>query len=113
MVTKPGAPAYLAIDGVDHEIAFVNPGSPVISSSGSDSAVVWIVDENAPRTASLVGCDVPGPVLYAGEAATLRLLYRSGAGVLHVGGKYVTPVVAHGTVFVGTDRIQAFGLIAP
>jgi hypothetical protein len=29
---------------------------------------------------------------------------------LNVGGKYSTPIVAHGVIFVGTDRIQAFGL---
>ena len=29
---------------------------------------------------------------------------------LAVGGKYVTPVVAHGVVFVGTDRVQAFSI---
>jgi outer membrane protein assembly factor BamB len=49
-------------------------------------------------------------VLYAIDATTLQTLYRSGATDLDVGGKYVTPVVAHGTVFVGTDRIQAFSL---
>ena len=30
-------------------------------------------------------------------------------GALALGGKYGTPVVAHGVVIVGTDRIQAFG----
>src|SRR5258708_13622136 len=29
---------------------------------------------------------------------------------LNVGGKYNAPAFARGTVFVGTDRIQAFGL---
>jgi hypothetical protein len=29
---------------------------------------------------------------------------------LHTSGKYNQPVTARGTVFVGTDRIQAFGL---
>jgi hypothetical protein len=29
---------------------------------------------------------------------------------LNVGGKYNSPATAHGVVFVGTDRIQAFGM---
>ena len=32
------------------------------------------------------------------------------AGTAHASGKYNEPVIARGTVFVGTDRIQAFGL---
>jgi hypothetical protein len=29
---------------------------------------------------------------------------------VHASGKYNQPVIARGTVFVGTDRVQAFGL---
>ena len=32
---------------------------------------------------------------------------------LHVGGKYGTPAIAGGQVFVGTDGIQAYGLKEP
>jgi hypothetical protein len=52
----------------------------------------------------------PRPVLYAVDDETLAVLYRSGPQDLTSGGKYVEPVIAHGTVFVGTDRLQAFGV---
>jgi outer membrane protein assembly factor BamB len=62
------------------------------------------------RTAPLAGRGVPRPTLYALDATTLELLWQSTAEELNVGGKYNHVVVAHGVVFVGTDRIQAFGL---
>jgi hypothetical protein len=49
-------------------------------------------------------------VLYAVDATSMRLLWRSTAAQLDVGGKYSHPVVAHGVVMVATDRVQAFGL---
>ena len=72
--------------------------------------MVWIVDENAVRTASLASTSPPRPILYAVDGATMSVLYRSTPADLTTGGKYVTPVIAHGTVFVGTDRLQAFGV---
>jgi hypothetical protein len=103
-----GAPAYLAIDRTNPNVAFVNPGSPVVTSDGAKEAVVWVVDENAPRSASLLDPRTPGPVLYAFDGETLDLLWRSADGELGVGGKYVTVAVGGGAVIVGTDRIQAF-----
>jgi hypothetical protein len=105
-----GGKAYLVRDAEDSELRFFNPGSPVVSSHGGVDPVVWVVDENALRTASLVDPNVPHPVLYAIDGLTMRLLWRSGDTDLHDGGKYTTPVIAHGTVFVATDRVQAFGL---
>ncbi len=105
-----GGPAYLVRDAANTEVGFVNPGSPVVSSHGGADPVVWIIDENAPRTASLVGASTPHPVLYAVDGETMKVLYRSAQTDLDVGGKYVTPLVAHGTVFVVTDRVQAFAL---
>jgi hypothetical protein len=112
VVTAPGAPAYLAIDGADASLAFVNPGSPVVTSQGDGGPIVWVVDENASRAASLLSATTPLPVLYAVDGTSLVPLWNStsgGAG-LRLGGKYETPVVAHGTVFVVTDRVQAFVL---
>jgi hypothetical protein len=105
-----GGPAYLVRDAADVEMRFVNPGSPVVSSHGGADPVVWVIDENAPRTASLLDPNAPHPVLYAVDGETMKVLYRSGQADLEVGGKYATPLVAHGTVFVVTDRVQAFGL---
>jgi hypothetical protein len=112
VVTTPGAPAYLALDQADSTITMVNPGSPVVTSQGDSGVVVWVIDENAPRTASLRDANAPHPVLFAVDGTTMKMLWNSGQ-TLHVGGKYVTPVVAHGVVFVATDRVQAFALAKP
>jgi hypothetical protein len=110
--TLGGASAYLAVDGVNPTVTFLNPGSPTVSSNGAADAIVWVVDQNGWRTDSLIGdpSKLPAPVLFAFDASTLELLYRSEPGVLHVGGKYTTATIAKGTVYVATDRVQAFGL---
>jgi len=36
------------------------------------------------------------------------LLWKTAENELEISGKYNHPVVAHGTVMVGTDRVQAF-----
>lgn len=110
IVAKPGEPAYLRIDQVENTLVFENPGSPVVSSNGARDAVVWVLDENARRSALLAGPDAPRPVLHALDAMTLRPLWKSPPGELSTSGKYNQPLVARGRVFVGTDRIQAFGL---
>jgi len=102
---------WLRIDQLEQTLVFENPGSPVVTSNGSRDAVVWVLDENARRTAPLKGARAPQPVLYALDALTLKLLWRSQPGQLATSGKYNEPVFARGTVFVGTDRIQAFGAV--
>jgi mono/diheme cytochrome c family protein len=113
VVTAPGQPAHLAIARRQMELVFINPGSPVISSDGARDPVVWVLDENARRSAPLAGTDAPAPVLYALEGHTLELLWKSAPGQLRTSGKYNEPVFAQGVVVVGTDRIQAFGPGAP
>ena len=108
IVTPPGAPPYLAVDVTENTLTFVNPGPPEISSNGSRDAIVWVLDENARRTASLVDPNVPHPILYAIDAQTMQPLWRSTD--LEVGGKYAHATIAHGLVLVGTDRLRAFGL---
>jgi outer membrane protein assembly factor BamB len=103
-------PAYLAIDLTEATLTFVNPGSPVVTSNGPDGAILWMTDENAPRVASLTDPAAPHPVLYAVDATTMTPLWRSPPDELKVGGKYSSPTVVHGTVFVATDRLQAYGL---
>jgi mono/diheme cytochrome c family protein len=113
IVTTPGRPAYLEVDQYEQSQIFGNPGSPLVSSRGGHDAIVWVLDENAPRTALLVGDNPPRPVLYAFDALTLKLLWKSPEGALHTSGKYNEPLIVRGTVFVGTDRIQAFGVGRP
>jgi outer membrane protein assembly factor BamB len=113
VVTSPGQPAYLAVEATADDVAFRSPGSPVVTSNADASgAVVWVLDANLLRANPLVGADVPHPVLYALDAETLQVLWRSAPDQLAVGGKYNTPVIAHGVVYVGTDRVQAFGLVS-
>jgi mono/diheme cytochrome c family protein len=105
---KKGSP-YLRIDKVNKSLVLGNPGSPVVTSNGARDALVWILDENASRSASLNGADAPKPVLYALDAGTLDIVWRSAPGELFTSGKYNEPAFGGGQVFVGTDRIQAFG----
>lgn len=106
---RAGQDAYLAIERLQPDLVLGNPGPPVISSDGGQQAVVWVLDENAPRSAALSGPDAPAPVLYALDADSLKLLWRSAPGQLYTSGKYNEPVFADGRVVVGTDRIQVFG----
>lgn len=110
IVARPGQPAHLRIDSAQRDLVFQNPGSPSVSSNGRRDGIVWVLDVNKPRSASLYGPDAPQPVLYAVDAQTMALLWRSPPGQLYPGGKYNEVVVTRGQVLVGTDRIQAFGL---
>lgn len=110
IVTEPGKPAFLRIDALEETQTFQNPGSPVVSSNGGRDAIIWVLDTNAPRSASLYGEGAPRPVLYAFDALSLKLLWKNAPGVLFPTGKYNEATVADGMVLVGTDRIQAFGL---
>ena len=108
VTTAPGRPAWLSVEQLERTLVLENPGSPIVTSNGPRDAVVWVLDPNARRSALLVGDTTPQPVLYALDAMTLKLLWRSEPGQLHASGKYNEPTIARGTVFVGTDRIQAF-----
>lgn len=113
IVTAAGKPAYLEVDRLQNSVVLHNPGSPIVSSSGPENAIVWVLDQNAPRSALLSGPDAPAPVLYAFDATTLRRLWNSAPGELPTSGKYNQPNFAGGAVVVGTDRVQAFGPDAP
>lgn len=112
VVTRPGRPAFLRLDAAQMELVFQNPGSPIVTSNGARDAIVWVLDENKPRSASLYGSDAPQPVLYAVDARTMAVLWKSPAGELKSSGKYNEPTVVNGQVIVGTDRIQVYGLRA-
>ena len=110
LVLEPGKPAYMKVDVLEMTQTFHNPGSPVISSNGGHDAVVWMVDQNAPRTVNLFGANPPKPILYAFDATTLKMLFKSTEGELFPTGNYGEPSVVNGLVLVGTDRLQAYGL---
>jgi len=110
VVAEDNKPAHLRIDRREQTVVFGNPGSPVVTSNGARDAIVWVLDENARRSALLVGDDAPQPILYAFDATTLALLWKSAPGTLFTSGKYNEPAFARGNAIVGTDRIQAFGV---
>lgn len=110
LVTSPNEPAFLRVDKLEMTQTFHNPGSPIVTSNGSRDAIVWMVDQNAPRTAYLYGPNAPKPILYAFDALTLDLLWKSTPGELFTTGNYSEPTIVNGLVLVGTDRLQAFGM---
>lgn len=109
---SPGKPAFLSVDELENVLVLLSPGSPFVTSNGSSNPILWVLEANVTRGQSLVGTTVPHPVLYALDPFTLKTLWATTPSMLNVGGKYATPAFAPGMVFVGTDRIQAFGLEA-
>jgi outer membrane protein assembly factor BamB len=105
-----GDTPHLAMHRINDTLVLDNPGSPVVTSRDAHDALVWILDENAPRSALLTGKHAPQPVLYALDGETLDVRWRSAPGELYASGKYNEPAFGGGQVFVGTDRIQAFGV---
>ena len=113
IVTAAGRPAYLAVEASENTLGFLSPGSPWVTSNGGDNAIVWVLVANVPRGALLSDPHTAHPILYALDPVTLKALWVSTPEMLNVGGKYNTPGFGGGRVFVGTDRIQAFGLTRP
>ena len=108
LVLTEGAPARLTVDAVETSLPFVNPGSPIVTSHGGIDPVVWVLDTNAGPSASLLEATTPSPMLYAIDGITMGVVWKTTLGALHVGGKNGAITVARGTVFVATDRINAF-----
>jgi hypothetical protein len=87
------------------------PGAtPSISANGTNSAIVWALDDNTPA------------VLRAYDAVTLKELYDSnqasggrdqfGEGFPGALNKFMTPTIANGKVFVGVlNGVAVFGLL--
>ena len=110
IVTQSGAAAYVAVEASENTLGFLSPGSPWVTSHGSENAIVWVLVANVPRGALLNDPNAAHPILYALDPITLQALWTSTPEMLNVGGKYNAPGFGRGRVFVGTDRIQAFGL---
>jgi hypothetical protein len=110
VVLSPGQAAYLATDLLENTVAMLSPGSPLVSSNGSSNAVVWVLAGNVARLQNLLDPNAGHPILYAFDG-NLNLLWNSTQNQLNAGGKYMAPAIARGMVFIGTDRIQAFGAV--
>jgi hypothetical protein len=85
---------------------FPYPGTtPTVSANQTSNAIVWVVSNSNPA------------VLYAFQATNLaNQLYNSNqAGSrdqFGPGNKFITPMVANGKVFVGTQTgVAVFGLL--
>lgn len=86
--------------------SFGYPGStPSVSANGAQNAIVWAAENVNPA------------VLHAYNAKTLIELYNSNQAAnsrdhFGVGNKYITPMIAHGKVYVGTTTgVGVFGLL--
>jgi outer membrane protein assembly factor BamB len=110
LLRPTGVHPYLRVDGRAMDFVLKNPGPPVVSSNGDKDAIVWVLDENAPRSAILTGPKAPQPVLYAIDPNTLKVIWKTDPGLLQASGKYNSPTIADGNVYVGTDRVVAFGI---
>ncbi len=110
LLRPAGSNPYLRIDGRAMDFVLQNPGPAVVSSNGDKDAIVWVLDENARRSTRLTGPKAPQPVLYAIDPMSLKVIWKSTVGLLQASGKYNSPTIADGTVYVGTDRIVAFGI---
>jgi hypothetical protein len=84
------------------------PGAtPSISANKNQNGIVWAAENTNPA------------VLHAYNAATLHELYNTnqaanGRDHFGAGNKYITPLIAHGKVYVGTTNgVGVFGLLSP
>jgi hypothetical protein len=109
VVAAPGQPASLNIVAQNSQVMSL-PGANMITADGTANPIDWVVDAGVQRTDGETGFDNGAPTLYAYNALTMRPLWSSAYEQLDMGGKYNTITAARGEVFVGTDRIQAFGL---
>jgi len=111
IVTPTGQPAYLAVDGTEKTLSMVQAGTAVITSNGSSNPIVWVLDSDLSRSAN-PWTTTMHPILYALDALdpNLKPIWQTTATGLDLGGKFNSVASGNGMIFVGTDRIQAFGL---
>jgi uncharacterized repeat protein (TIGR01451 family) len=109
VVASPGQPAYLNIVAQNTQVMSL-PGANIITADGTSHPIDWVLDAGVQRTDGLTSFANGAPTLYAYDALTLQPLWSSAYEQLDMGAKYNTIAAARGQVFVGTDRIQAFGL---
>ncbi len=89
-------------------VSLASGATPVVSSNGSSSAIVWAIQADKAATGGAA-------VLHALDANTAVELYNSSqAGSRDVGGpavKFTVPTVVNGKVYVGTgNQVDVYGL---
>jgi hypothetical protein len=109
VVASPGQPAYLSVVAQNTQVMSLS-GANIVTADGTNNPIEWIVDAGVQRTNGETDFGNGAPTLYAYDALTLQPLWSSTQRQLDMGGRYNTIAAARGVIFVGTDRIQAFGL---
>jgi hypothetical protein len=87
--------------------SFVYPGAtPSISANGSRDGIVWAVENSDPAILHAYDANDLAHELYnSNEAPSFRDHFGTG-------NKFITPMIAHGKVYVGkTDSIGVFGAL--
>ena len=106
-----GQPAYLTVDAEETTLALLNPSSPVVTSNGTSSPMLWVIDaESSLAEMTVDGVNIAHPILYAVDGTTMTVLWHTGVDELGQGAKFITPTVNEGQVFVATNRVLAYGL---
>jgi hypothetical protein len=89
------------------KVRFPYPGTtPSISTNAGKDAILWATTYTSPA------------ILFAFDARTLQMLYNSiqapqGRDHFGRGNKFVTPMISHGKVYVGTlNGVGVFGLLS-
>jgi hypothetical protein len=111
VVASPGQAAFLQVVAQNTQVMSL-PGANMVTADGTAHPVDWILDAGVQRTDALTSFANGAPTLYAYDALTMQPLWSSSYKELDMGAKYNTIVAARGVIFVGTDRVQAFGLTA-
>jgi outer membrane protein assembly factor BamB len=86
---------------------FVYPGAmPSIAADGTQNGIVWAVDNKNPAVLHAYDARDLAHELYNSEEAA------AGRDRFGHGNKFITPMIAHGKVYVGTtDGVGVFGLL--
>jgi outer membrane protein assembly factor BamB len=87
--------------------SYVYPGAtPSISADGSRDGIVWAAENGYPAVLHAYDADNLAHELYNSNEAP------SGRDHFGTGNKFITPMIAHGRVYVGTtDGVGVFGLL--
>jgi outer membrane protein assembly factor BamB len=98
LLTKPSSQTALS---------FIYPGAtPSISANGTRNGIVWAVENRDPVVLHAYDANDLTHELYNSRQAPSRRDYVGS------GNKFITPMIAHGKVYVGTeDGVGVFGLL--
>lgn len=99
-----GQPVHMKLTWVlKHDLD--GPSSVTGSSSGTDGAIVWVIEtKNGDNSALLAYDALTGEELYNNTAGPVGDHFNGGR-------RFTSPIVADGNVFVGAEGVVCFGLL--